>query len=203
MTYRIYQVQQGVPVEAVSTVQLLSVGEPGTVGALRRLVHPDGATFPPITYYTNPTRTFNFAVDALRHPIVNVARTLSSSKTIRFEEVVEDVIVTEVWEPLGGLSTPFFMFAFLYEYLNNPPALDIVNQQYIIWEPRDETTDTYYVELIGVQLGSGNPGKYSIRHHRASGGTVIDTPTDTMDVSPTTLLDQPMSVTMRIISKVT
>jgi len=209
MTYRIYQIGQGVPVEAVSSVQLLSVGVEGTLGALRRLVHPDGDVFPPLTYYTNPIRTFNFATDTLRHPIVNVSRTLSSTKVIRFEEVVEDVVVTEVWEPIGGLSMPFFMLAYLYEYLNNPPALDIANPQYIIWEPRDETTDTYKVELIGVQVGGGSPGKFNMRQYRARGGPngvsglgTIDTPTDTMDVVPSTLLDQPVSVTMRIVEKV-
>lgn len=206
MTFRIYQVQQGVPITAVSSLQLLSAGEAGTATAHRRLVHPDGDLFPPITYYTNPTRTFNFANDVLRHPIVDVTRTLTSSRTIRFEEVVEDVIVTEQWEPIGGLSMPFFMYAFLYEYLVNPPELDIANQQYIIWEPRDETVATFRVEVIGLQLGSGNPGRHSIRRLRAKGGPsdggTIATPTDTMDTSPTSILDVLVTLTMRIIEQV-
>jgi len=212
MAFRIYQILQGTPVEAESSIVLLPAGESGERGSLRRLVHPDGANFPPIVYYSNPIRTFNFGTDVLRHPITNVQRTLSSSKTVRFEEVLEDVIVSEVWEPIGGLSMPFFMFAFLYEYLNNPPALDPITPDYIIWEPRDETETRFNVEILGLQLGSGTPGKYSVRRWRASGGPFgigvvdpagyIDTPTDTMDVRPTSILDQAVTLTMRIISEV-
>lgn len=206
MAFRIYQIGQGVPVEAEDTIQLMSSGEPASPGSLRRLVHPDSDLFPPLTYYANPTRTFNFANDVWRSPIINIQRTLSSTKVIRFEEVLEDVIVTEVWEPLGGFSMPFFMFAALYEYWVNAPALDIVTPQYILWEPRDETEDVYKVELVGLQLGSGSPGRYNFRRHRAAGGPsaggTIDTPTDTMDVSPTSLLDQPVALALRIVEKV-
>jgi hypothetical protein len=209
VSFRIYQLQQGVEVEAESTVFLLPSGLSGVRGALRRLVHPDSGEFPPLVYYLNPTRTFNFSTDVLRHPIAAVVRTLSSSKTIRFEEVIEDVVVVEQWETGGGVSMPLFMAHQLMEYLNNPPAFASVNQTYIIWEPRDETDDTYEVEVLGVQIGGGSPGKYSMKRFIASGGPSdpdnpgpIDTPTDTMDVSPTALIDQVVTVTMRIISKI-
>lgn len=208
MSFRIYQIQQGVAVEAVAEVQLLPSGSTGVAGALRRLVHPDGGLLPPLVYYRNPDRTFNFDNDVLRHPITSVTRTLSSSRTVRFEEVTEDVIVTERWEAGGGLSMPGFMFRQLYNYLVNPPAFSAVAQTYIIWEPRDETDDTYEVEVIGLQVGSG-PGRFSIKKHVARGGAsdpqtpgTLATPTDTMDVAPTYLLDQPVDLTMRIISRI-
>ena len=209
MSYRIFQLQQGVAVTATSTVFLLPSGLSGTRGSLRTLTHPDTGNFPPITYYLNPTRTFNFSTDVLRHPIATVVKTLTSSKTIRFEEVTEDVVVVEQWETGGGASMPLFMAHQLFEYLNNPPAYSSVDQTYIIWAPRDETTDTYNVEVLGVQVGGGSPGKFSMKRFIAAGGPSdpdnpgpVLTPTDTMDVSPTALLDQVVTVTMRIISKV-
>ena len=209
MSFRIYQLQQGVAVVATSTVFLLPSGLAGTRGALRRLVHPDAGLLPPLIYYLNPTRTFNFSTDVLRHPIASVVRTLSTSKTIRFEEVTEDVVVVEQWEIGGGVSMPLFMAHQLMEYLNNPPAFSSINQPYIIWEPRDETADTYEVEVLGVQIGGGSPGKFSMKRFIGSGGPndpdnpgPVDTPTDTMDVSPTALIDQVVTVTMRIISKI-
>ena len=209
MSYRIYQLQQGVAVEVTSTIVLLPSGLSGTRGALRRLVHPDSGNFPPIVYYLNPTRTFNFSTDVLRHPIASVVRTLTSSKTIRFEEVVEDVVVVEQWEIGGGVSMPLFLCHQLYEYSNNPPEFSSVNQQYIIWEPRDETADTYEVEVLGVQVGGGSPGKYSMKRYLGDGGPndpnnpgPVLSPLDTLDVSPTALIDQVVMVTMRIISKI-
>lgn len=207
MTFRIFQLGQGTVEEAVAEVQLLPSGLTGVQGSLRRLVHPSLGLLPPLVYYRNPDRTFNFDADVLRHPIAAVTRTLSTSKTVRFEEVTEDVVVTERWEAAGGLSMPVFMFRQLYNYLNNPPPFSAAAQTYIIWEPRDETDFTYEVEILGLQVGSG-PGKFSIKKYQARGGPsdptnpgTQDTPTDSMDVVPTAILDQPVDLTMRIISR--
>lgn len=209
MTSRLYQILQGQPVAAASTVQLLPSGIQGDRTALCRLVHPDSATWPAVVYYRNPDRRFNFSTDVLRHPITAVVRTASSSKLIRFETLDIDTVVTEVWQGGQSLSLPLFIVHQLYEYLNNPPEFNALAQEYIIWEPRNETTDTYYVEVIGVQVGGGNPGKFNMRRWVASGGPndpvhpgPADTPTDTMDVSPTAIIDQNVILTMRIIGKV-
>lgn len=208
MTVRIYQIMQGLPITASSTLQLLPSGLTGTRGALRRLVHPDTANFPALIYYQNPTRTYNFDSDVLRHPLTALTRTLSSSKLVRFEEVTEDVVITEVWEPGGGLSMPLFLARQLYEYVLNPPAFAAIGQTYITWEPRDETDSTWNVELIEMQVGSGSPGKYNFKKYQSWGGPndlqtpgPVLTPTDTMDVSPTALIDQAVSVTMRVVSQ--
>lgn len=207
-TSRLYQILQGTPITATPTVQLLPSGVQGTRGALRRLVHPEDSTWPAIVYYRNPDRTLNFSTDYLRHPINSLVRTASSTKLVRFEEVAEDVIVTELWEAGGGLSLPLFVIHQLYEYLNNPPAFSATAQQYIVWEPRDETDDTYRVQVIGLQVGGGG-GRYNMRRRWSNGGPndpttpgTILTPTDTMDVSPNPLMDQPVALTMRIIEKV-
>ncbi len=209
MTRRVFQLLQGVPVVAAPTVQLLPAGEVGDRGALRRLVHPDTRNFPPLVYYLNPTRTFNFDTDVLRSPIISTTRTLNSTVTTRFEEVVEDVIVIERWEPLGGLSIPTFVWREFYNYWVNPPAFSQTDQEYIRWYPRDETTSSYDIEIVDLRVGGGSPGRYGIRKHRSIGGPNDDrapgptlTPTDTMDVSPSSILDQPLDLFMRMIREV-
>lgn len=209
ITSRLYQILQGLPITATPSVQLLPSGITGTRGSLCRLVHPESDDWPPIVYYRNPDRRFNFSTDYMRHPLISVIRTASSSKLLRFEEVVEDVIVTEVWNAGGGLSVPLFMVHQIYEYLNNPPAFSALAQEYIIWEPRDETDDTYWVQMVGAQVGGGSPGAFNMKRWWARGGPndpwtpgPIDTPTDTMDVSPNPLIDQPLVLAMRIIGKV-
>ncbi len=206
---RLYQVQQGQPITATPTVQLLPSGDAGTRGALCRLVHPDDDTFPPVVYFRNPDRRFNFSTDVLRHPILKLIRTASSSKLLRFEEVTEDVLVTELWGAGGGLSLPLFMLHQLYEYLINPPDFSALAQEYVVWEPRDETDDAYHVQVVGLQVGGGGAGKYNMRRWYAGGGPndpnnpgTILTPSDTMDVSPSALIDQPAALTLRIVEKV-
>jgi hypothetical protein len=187
MTSRLYQIQQGQAVAAASTVQLLASGVQGDRSALCRLVHPDTDTFPAVVYYKNPDRRFNFSTDVLKHPIVSVVRTASSSKLVRFESLDEDTIITEVWNGGQVLSLPLFSVHQLEEMVLNPPAFSATAQEYIIWEPRNETTDTYYVEVIGLQVGGGNPGKFNMRRWFAAGGPndpvspgPADTPTDTI-----------------------
>lgn len=206
MTYRIYQLQQGVPITSAPTIQLLPSGLVGTRGALRTLVHPTSATFPQITYYKNPDVTVNYDSDTLRTPIVDVVRTLSSSKLVRFEEVVEDVVVQEIWQPGGGLSMPVFLFRQLYEYVLNPPPFDTVAQTYIQWAPRDRSDQVFDVQLIGLQAGNGG---YRTRYFQARGGPndaavpgPVLTPTDTMDVSPTAIMDEVVTLTIRIVAEV-
>lgn len=205
MAFRNYQIVEGTTVSAASSVTLLPSGLTGTLGALRCLTYP-GNTFAPIIYYTNPTRTFNLNSDVLRHPIVGVSRTLDSTKVIRFEENEEDVIVSEVWENSGGVGMPDFMFKQLYEYLLNPPPFDSLAQTYIQWCPRDESDDVFNVELIGLVLGEGSPGQYSVKKFRGRGGVAeggaIKTPTDSLDVSPTAFLDRSVTLTLRIVNKV-
>lgn len=210
MTYRVFQIGQGTPVVATATLQLLPTGVSGSRGALRRLVHPDAATFPPVVYYRNPDRLYNFDGEELRHPITAAVRTLTATRTVRFEEETGDVVVVEEWTADGGLSVPLFLFQQLYEYLVNPPDNDPLAPSYILWEPRDQTTDVWRVELLQLQVGGGSPGRFSMRRWQAGGGpndprvpgALVLTPTDVMDVSPTALLDQPVFLTMRLVSVV-
>jgi len=209
VTNRIYQIGQGTPVVAESTVQLLSAGLTGSKGAKRRLVHPDSATHPTLTYYKNPDRTVNFDQDILRHPIASAIRTIGGTVVVRFEELDEDVIVSEVWEAGGGFSMPVFQFRDLYNLFLNPPAFAAVGQLYTRWEPRDETDDAYHVELLDLQVGGGGLGKFDVKKWCADGGPndpnlpgAIANPLDSLDVSPTALIDQQVTLVLRIVEKV-
>ncbi len=210
MSSRLYTYLQGASVTAAATLQLLPSGSTGTRGALRRLVHPDSANFSPLVYYRNPDRQGNFDTDVLRTPIVSVIRTAAASRTLRFEEIESDVLVREQWLPEGGLSMPDFMFRQLYEYYVNVPDFSATNQEYITWEPRDETTSSWKVQIIDLNVGGNTLGTYNIRKYIAAGGPSdpldpgpLFTPTDGLDVSPgAPILDAPVTLTMRIIEEV-
>jgi hypothetical protein len=203
----LYQIQQGLPSTSTPSVTLLPSGLAGDLGSLSRLVHPDDDNLPPVVYYKNPDRRSNFSTDVLKHPITKLVRTASSSKLIRFEEVTEDVVVTETWTPSGGLSLPLFMVHQIYEYLDNAPAFSATNQEYIVWEPRNETDDTYHVEIVDFFVGS-TARKFNMKRYMSNGGPFDPfnpgskmTPTDTMDVSPTALIDQQAVLIMRIVER--
>jgi len=198
VSFRTYPILQGTVTTASTTVQLLPAGVTGTPGALRRLVHPNSALMPPLVYFRNPDRRGNFDAQVLRSPLATLVRTIDDSKLVRFEENQQDVIVTETWE--GELSMPTFFFRLLYNYFINPPAFSVVNPVYIQWEPRDESTDVYNIEILDLQLGSGAPSKFDVRKYSGQGGSVIEHPGYGLDVSPTTFLDRPVTLTFRVVS---
>ncbi len=208
MSLRIFQILQGAATAAVSTQQLLTAGLTGTRGALRKLSHPDTINFPPLTYFRNPDRLLNYGNEVLRHPITDVERTLSSSKTVRFEQVDEDVVITETWNAQGGVSLPLGFFNSLYELLVNPPVFSATAQTFIQWEPRDRSTEKWNVEFLEMQLGTQRFA-FDTRYLIAEGGPTdpgnpgtINTPTDTVESVASALFDQPLSLRFRLISLV-
>ncbi|MCP4869271.1 MAG: hypothetical protein GY898_11195 [Proteobacteria bacterium] len=153
---RLYEIFQGTPTTVDEVVTILGYGPTGDATARRRLVHPDAVNFPPILYWKMPDRTFNMDNEALRAPIASVLRALQGSQVVRFEEVVADVIITEVWN--GGdteFSMPAFQFRQLYEYLINPPEWVPAAPIYIQWSPQDKNAKTWNVELVRMAVGSG------------------------------------------------
>jgi len=203
---RTYQINQGIPVSSTGQVTLLPAGLTGTRGARRRLVHPDTTSFSPVLYDRNPQRTVNFDNDVLLKPAVTVVKTATSTRVVRFDELEEDVIVTEIWEAAGGLSVPGYFFRQLYEMAVNQPAFVPSAPVYIQWEPRDRTDDVYNVEIVGFGLGGQ---AYDFRPWVSEGGPndpnnpgTILTPTDVLDVTPAEILDRPITLSMRIVAKV-
>jgi len=153
---RLFEILQGTPTTEDEEVTILGLGPTGDATARRRLVHPDAVNFEPILYWKMPDRTFNMDNEALRAPITAVLRALAGSQVTRFDEVVADVIVTEIW--MGSdtaFSMPGFQFRQLYEYLINPPAWVPAAPVYIQYSPQDRNTKTWNVELVRMALGTG------------------------------------------------
>lgn len=153
---RIYEIFEGTPTTVDEEVTILGLGPTGDATARRRLVHPDSVNFEPILYFQNPDRTFNLDNEVLLAPLVNVMRALEGSATTRFESVLADAIITEVWSGSDQkFSMPGFMFRQLYEYLANPPEWSPSSPVYIQWSPQDKNAKTYNVELVRLFVGAG------------------------------------------------
>src|SRR5689334_10982490 len=156
-------IQQGTPVTASSTLTFLGTGSAGDPAAARRLVWPTGVSplLAPLVYAVasngvvlNPSRLLNFDAVPLPHPRTQVVETLGTTRSVRFERALADVVVTEIWEAKGGASMPTSLFRLLYEYLANA-ALIPADGPYIVWEPRDRTTARYSVALLSLGVGGG------------------------------------------------
>jgi hypothetical protein len=204
-------IQQGVPEEDPNVVTFLGTGSAGDKDACRRLVFPSSVStaLAPLVYAIssggiclNPTRTFNLDNAVLPHPITQAVRTIGSTRTIRFEENIEDVIVTELWEPRGGSSMPTGLFRLFYDYLINSRLIP-AQGPYIVWEPRDRTTKKYNVTLLSLSVGEGEDDRrFDVADLRAQQG-VIDNGIDDL-IGPDTvtgLIDRSVRLIMRVISE--
>ena len=195
-----YFILQGAPVVTPTGLTLLGVGSSGTVGALRRMTHPDSVNFSILTYQANPPVTTNMDNDALLGVQAQPVKTLSTTQIIRFDDQLDDVIISEKWTASRGATMPTYFFRQLYEYLVNPPVLDPINQTYITWEPRDLNTKSFDIQLFGLSVGSGEGiSQYTMQEFRLPDSTSIRHPLESLDVSPTGLLLGDVTVQFRIV----
>ncbi len=208
--------QQGVPVVVEAFPIFIGTGSEGDPAACRRLVFPPGLSplLAPIVYATsgaglclNPTRTLNFDKSPLFHPITRVQQTIGSSRDLRFETKIEDVVVTEVWDGSDAESSmPTSFFRLLYEYLINAPSFTDGQTNFIVWEPRDRTTTTYNVSLLSLIVGAGSgETRFDVVDLRdpgglTAGGTIANA-VDGLNTLPTGLIDRQVTLRMRIISE--
>ncbi len=197
----------GIPVTTTLEPILFESGQSGTLGAKRILTHPLGATFAKITYYKNPTRNFNLDNEVLLPPTSDTVKTIGSRQVIRFENELDDMIVTEIWEGSEGrlAAMPTFMFRQLYEYLINPPVFSSTAQTFITWEPRDKSTKKYNVQLYQLRVGAGSNEEqiFDIDDHRLPDSVEIQHPLESFDVTPTGLITRNVEVKLRIVSEAT
>lgn len=205
---RIYSIALGSPTIVPDTTTILGSGSQGTPGAKRRLVHPDAVNFPPISYFSNPDRTFNLDNQVLPAPTITVVQTLSGTRVVRFDGLEEDVIITEIWtaQQNSVLSMPTFFFRQLYEYWINPPDFDPDPnlQEYIQWEPRDRTDKVYDVEITRLTVGGGaqNNQLFDVSDSLRTTSGSIAGPLDDLDASPTGVVDRTVLLQMRIVQEV-
>lgn len=195
----------GVPTTAASTVTIFGSGQAGTVGAQRILTHPDGVNFAAINYYKNPTRTTNLDNAVLPAPSAEAILTLGSRQVVRFDRLLGDVVVTEVWEGAQGsqAAMPTFLFRQLYEYLINPPVFNPSAQTFVVWEPRDRTLIKYNVQLYQLRVGAGSGRSddvFDIDDVRLPDSVEIKHPLESLDVSPTGLITRDVTVKLRVVS---
>ncbi len=195
----------GSPTVATPSVTLLSLGQDGDPGAKGLLTHPDSDNFSPIAYQRNPDFTTNLDNEVLTAPDGRVVKTSTSSKLVRTEGVLADVVCVETWgaQPGSRSSMPTWLFRALYEYLINEPAFSATAQTYIEWAPRYRSVTTYNVQLFKIIVGSGSGAAVFTPHEFRGVAQTIQNPFETQDVSPTGFLDQPVQVHLHIVSEVT
>lgn len=212
MSFRIYEIFQGSPVEAADSTTILGTGSAGTPGAARRLVHPDSDNIPPLSYPLNPDRTFNLDNEVLRVPFSSTVLTLSDRKLVRFEGNLADAVVTEVWIADGvKASMPTFFFRLLYEFLANPPAFDPITPDFIQWEPRDRSGKVYNVQIIDLSVGQSPGGdvlqKFDVNDGIVPGGASDGGDTqhglDAFDDAGGGVMDRTVFLQMKVVSEVT
>lgn len=204
-TFDDFEIVQGTPVEEPDAAPLLPLGSTGTVGALRTLTHPDSDGFPPIAYQRNPDITSNLLGEVVPTPIAATRRTLNTTIVTRFEGKLSDVVVEEVWQgsPNNRASMPTYFLKQLYNYLVNPPVLNPSAQTYIVWRPRDESDKAYNVELFALKVGGGNDQQVLFfKDFRLKTPSDIQNGLQGFDVSDTGLVDQPVTLSMHIVSEV-
>lgn len=218
MSFTIYPVQLGVATEVESTLVLLDNGIAGDPSAARRLVFPQTVSpfLAPLVYQIgaagwtfNPTRTYGFDTVPLVHPITSARRTLAGTRVVRFNEVAADIIITEVWEAPSGLSAPISFFRRLYEYLVNTPTVAATGTDYVIWEPRDRTDRSWYVELLSLEVGSGGEGENRFdaielrdRGGITEGGSIANAIDDLAPAGGSGVLDREMRLRFKIVAEV-
>lgn len=194
----------GTPTVAVSTLTILSIGEEGDPSALGLLTHPLSGDFAPITYQRNPDFTTNLDNEVWPAPDAQLIKTSTSSKLVRTEGLLADVVCDEGWIGQAGSRAAMrsFFARQLYEYLINPPAFSATAQTFIVWQPRYRSNRSYNVEFYKMVIGSGSGAQVFNAHELRGAGVVIQSPFDGGDVSPSGLIDQPVTISLHIVSEV-
>lgn len=205
-------IQQGNPLVAEAAVQFVGTGSAGDPDACRRLIYPSSVSpfLAPITYTIggvclNPTRTLNLDNVVLTHPITDAVRTLGTTRVLRFETEIDDIIVTEIWTGSDRVSSmPTAFFRLLYEYLINPPPITLVNPVYIQWEPRDRNENTYDIEILSLSVGgNSDEERFDVLDLRDAGGIYrggsIANALDDLSPEATGLIDREVRLRFKIV----
>lgn len=189
-----WEILAGDPVVEDSTLTLVDAGSAGDPSALRTLTHPDGTTFPILTYNRNPDRTINFDQVPLYPPAAELVRTLGTTLPFVTQNHLDDVIVTEVWEANANrASMEASLFRRIYELAVNPPAIEDP-EVFIHWAPRDRTTTVYKVVIVGLRVGGQN-FKLDVREWGVDQLTGLD-------AVPTGILDKPVELDLLLVDEV-
>lgn len=134
----------------------------------RILRHP---SFPQVegqgvfTYDFNPDDTLNFIYSVARKVDSQVLRTIASSVLVRSVEEPADVIIQEIWTGGSGKASALAsMYRTLYNFWLTTPAVG----ESLTWFPQDLSTESFGVEIAGLELGGVDIAYREFRERRSS-----------------------------------
>lgn len=207
-------IQQGESVVVEAELFFLGTGSAGDPASPRRMVWPSAVSplLAPLVYSVdssgitlNPTRTLNFDTQVLPHPRTQVVETLGTSRVVRFERGVSDVVVTEVWDPAAGASMPTSLLRLFYEYLRNGALLPAAGP-FITWEPRDRSERVYEVALVSLSAGgTDEETRFDIADVRAdplTSAKVFDDALRSLSPTPTGLVTTEVQLRFLVLGEV-
>lgn len=133
---------------AVASIQLQVVPTgSGAAGGFGRLTHPSLGT---LDYVLPPHEWTNLDSDVLITPTWATAKTLTSTANTLWPGALRDVVVSESWLPVAGLSMPMPMLRLLLAFYMNPPNL--AAGQYVEWYPTYSCGLGFKVILEGIDV---------------------------------------------------
>ncbi len=176
MAFRIFEINAGAAVaeaEAITFIELASAGDPN---AKSRLIYPTVApaapAFNPVSYFTNPDQRPGFDNNQIWNtPRNTLVETLDDHVLVSFEQNTKDRIVDEIWTAEGGkLSMPTSFLRELRNYHENAPDPEV--EGFITWQPQNQGTKTYEVQLVFLQVGADVLMPMAGPEYKPLGGTV-------------------------------
>jgi len=132
-----------------------------------------------------PDETTDFTWDVRATRDLAISKTLKSNVFAKYDRVIEDALVKEIFRPDGGLSATWeFIHKIERMWLNDP---DWDNGEFIIWRPYDRNHKAYAVDILKITVNGEewNPEYrgYSARHIIDVVRQTDGTPTITMQDS--------------------
>jgi hypothetical protein len=97
----------------------------------------------------NPDITRRFILAPAKRIDTTVTKTIGSSVIVQQPEFDEDVVITEIWTATGSkLSILAALFRSLHNFWVTLPPIG----EFLTWEPRDISVESYGVNIIDVTL---------------------------------------------------
>lgn len=202
---KIFDIFEGDPAEAEAGIAFIELASDGDPTAKSRLVYPGSPPeLPPITYFTNPDRRLGFDNDSLiNKPAVTMVQTLDDQVKLSFDSTIADRNIIERWTVDGGkLASSIAFYRELRGYFENPPDEDV--DGYIEWSPANQSTKTFNVQLVKLQVGS-DPMLDDVTEFRPIGGNGTNAGPDGglgVEFDAAGWVDAEMILALRIVSEV-
>jgi hypothetical protein len=205
MSIRVFEYLAGTPAteeDAIAFVALASAGDPS---ARSRLVYPGSPpALNPVTYFTNPDRRLGFDNDdVINAPANTLVETADDQVLVSFGHSIVDRIVVERWTVGGSkLSMSAAFYRELRNYHENPPDPEV--DGYLQWSPANQSTKTFEVQLVTLQVGADlkNPDATEFRPIGGDGTNAGPDGDLGVEFASAGWLDAEVVQTLRIVSEV-